>query len=331
MIISRTPFRISLFGGGTDYPAWYKENGGVVISTTIDKYCYISCRRLPPFFEYKHRLVYSHSEQVSKIDEIIHPAIREVFRFMDIKEGLEIHHDGDLPARSGLGSSSSFTVGLLHTLYALKGEMVTKQRLAYETIHIEQNMIKEHVGSQDQISAAFGGFNRIAFNIDGSFTVSPIILNRKRLKDLQDHMMLFFTGFSRIASQIAGEQIKKTPNLKKELTIIRQMSDQAIAILKDEKADLAEFGKLLHESWEIKRSLSEKISNEYIDEIYSAARSAGALGGKILGAGGGGFMLIYAEPEKQERIKERLKNLLWVPCQFDNSGSQIVVYHPNGL
>lgn len=330
MIISKTPFRISFFGGGTDYPTWYKENGGAVLSTTIDKYCYISCRPLPPFFKYKHRIVYSKSEQVSDIDKIIHPAVRESFRFMGIAKGLEIHHDGDLPARSGLGSSSSFTVGLLKTLYAFKGKMVTKQKLALEAIHVEQNMIKENVGSQDQVSAAFGGFNKIDFKSDGSFNVASVVLSKERLQELQNHLMLFFTGFSRIASDIAKEQIEKILDNRKQLLAISEMVDEAISILNSER-DIYEFGELLHESWKIKRSFSEKISNQHIDGIYEAARDSGALGGKILGAGGGGFMLIFAKPEDQPRVKERLKDLLLVPCSFENSGSQIVVYNPDGL
>ncbi len=330
MIISRTPFRISFFGGGTDYPAWYKDNSGAVLSTTIDKYCYLSCRRLPQFFAYKHRIVYSRSEQVNEINEIIHPAVREVFRFMNITEGLEIHHDGDLPARSGLGSSSSFTVGLLCTLYALRGEMITKQRLALEAIHIEQNMIKENVGSQDQVSAAFGSFNKISFNVDGSINITPMILGKERLHSLQSHLMLFFTGLSRFASEIAAEQINKIPKNKKELIIIADMVNEAVSILNSNR-DICEFGKLLNESWKIKRSLGEKISNPHIDEIYEIALRAGAVGGKILGAGGGGFMLLFARPEDQAKVKEKLKELLVVPFEFESSGSQIVVYHPNGL
>lgn len=330
MIITRTPFRISFFGGGTDYPAWYKENGGVVISTTIDKYCYISCRKLPPFFEYKHRIVYSKSESVSRLDEIMHPAVREIFRFMNVDEGLEVHHDGDLPARSGLGSSSAFTVGLLHALYGLKGQMVTKEKLALESIHIEHNMIKENVGSQDQIAASFGGFNKVTFHVDNTFKVTPIIFNKARLKEFKSHLLLFFTGFSRIASDIAKVQISRIHKTKKELSAIHQMVDQSISILTG-NSDLTEFGKLLHESWKLKRSLSDKVSTKNIDEIYDIACGAGALGGKILGAGGGGFMLIYARPQDHENIKNKLKNLLLVPFEFENQGSQVVIYNPNGL
>lgn len=330
MVITKTPFRISFFGGGTDYPAWYKENGGAVLSTTIDKYCYISCRRLPPFFKYKHRIVYSRAESTNKIDSILHPSVRETFRFMKVSEGMEIHHDGDLPARSGLGSSSSFTVGLLHALYAIKGQMVTKEKLAQEAIHIEQNLIKESVGSQDQVATAFGGLNKINFNTDGSFTITPVILRKERIYELESHLMLFFTGFPRIASDIAKEQIKKIHRTKKELTMMHRMSDEAVSIL-NSNDDIAEFGRLLNESWKLKRSLSDKVSNERIDKIYETARLSGALGGKILGAGAGGFMLIFARPKEQQRIKDKLKKLLLVPVKFEESGSQVVVYSPNGL
>lgn len=326
MIISRTPFRISFFGGGTDYPIWYKEFGGAVLATTINKYCYITCRYLPPFFRYKSRIVYSYSEEVNSVSEIRHPSARECLRYMKITKGVEIHHDGDLPARTGLGSSSSFTVGLLNTLYALKGIMPTKRQLALDAIHLEQNVMKENVGSQDQVLAAFGGFNYIDFGGRDHIQARPITLNSKRLESLQNHLMLFFTGFSRNASEIAQEQIAGIPQKKKELGAIRQMVDRAVDILNSKKG-LSEFGRLLHESWMIKRSLSGRISNHHIDTIYEAARRAGALGGKLLGAGGGGFMLIFARPEVQPKIKEKLKGLLLVPFRFETLGSQIVFYN----
>jgi D-glycero-alpha-D-manno-heptose-7-phosphate kinase len=328
MIISRTPFRISFFGGGTDYSIWYRDNSGSVLSTTIDKYCYVNCRYLPPFFDYKHRVLYTKNETVNKIDEIIHPAVREVFRFMNIKKGLEVHHDGDLPARTGLGSSSSFTVGLLHALYALKGRMVTKEQLAYESIHIEKDILKENVGSQDQVAAAFGGVNKITFNQNGSFDIKPIIIPAQRLKELQSHIMLCFTGFSRFSSEIAKVQIKETPNKSKELSLIHQMVDEAISILNSDR-DINDFGCLLHESWKLKRSLTNKITTSRVEEIYDLAVSLGASGGKLLGAGGGGFMIIFAKPEIHQKIKEKLKNLLIVPFQFETTGSQIIVYQPN--
>ncbi|MFC2040663.1 kinase, partial [Chloroflexota bacterium] len=243
MIITRTPFRISFFGGGTDYPVWYQENGGAVLGTTIDKYCYITCRYLPQFFEHKHRIVYSHSELVNDIEEIHHPSVRETLRFMEINDGLEIHHDGDLPARTGLGSSSSFTVGLLHALYALKGSIPSKMQLAQDTIHIEQNMIRENVGSQDQTFAAFGGFNRILFSGEPHIDIKHVTVKSQRLKFLENHLMLFFTGFSRTASEIAEEQIKQTPNKKRELTEMYRMVDEAVNILTEDN-DLLEFGKL---------------------------------------------------------------------------------------
>ena len=330
MIICRTPFRISFFGGGTDIPAWYKENGGAVISTTVDKYCYISCRRLPPFFEYKHRIVYSKYEHVNKIDEILHPAVRETFRFMNINEGLEIHHDGDLPARSGIGSSSSFTVGLLHVLYALKGKMITKKRLALEAIYIEQEMIKEHVGSQDQIAVAFGGFNTIIFSGQHNIEVNPITLSKTRVQLFQDHLMLFFTGFSRFASEIEEAKIKQISNKKNELSLLHNMVEEAINILNRE-GDIVDFGRLLHESWRLKKSLSDKVSTSHIDDIYETGIKNGAIGGKLLGAGGGGFMLFFVKPGDRDRLKQALGQLLHVPFRFDTTGSQIIYYSESGV
>lgn len=330
MIISRTPFRISFFGGGTDYPVWYQENGGAILGTTIDKYCYITCRYLPPFFEHKHRIVYSQAELVRDINEIRHPAVRETLRFMGITEGVEIHHDGDLPARTGLGSSSSFTVGLLHALYALKGIMPSKMQLAQEAIHIEQNIIKENVGSQDQVLAAFGGLSRIDFGGECNIETKHVIIKPQRLELLQNHLMLFFTGFSRTASEIAEEQIKQTPNKKRELTEMHRMVDEAISILNGDN-DLSEFGKLLHQSWQLKRSLTDKISTPHIDSIYDMAIRAGATGGKLLGAGGGGFILLFVKPELQPKVKESLHSFLHVPFRFENSGSQIIFYEPESF
>lgn len=328
MIITRAPFRISFFGGGTDYPEWYREHGGTVLATSINKYCYITCRYLPPFFEHKYRIVYSNNEQTQTVSEIQHPSVKATLSFMNINRGVEIHHDGDLPARSGIGSSSAFTVGLLHALYALKGKMVTKKQLALEAIHIEQNILKENVGSQDQTIAAFGGFNKIDFGGEQEIQVQPITINSKKCEILQDHMMLFFTGFSRTASEIAGEQIKKTPDKKKELTMMREMVDEAISILNGNDSDITDFGRLLHETWMIKRSLTDKISNQQIDKIYDDALNAGALGGKLLGAGGGGFVLFFVEPEFQPEVREKLKYLLSVPFKFEYLGSQIIYYAP---
>lgn len=328
MIISRTPFRISFFGGGTDYPGWYKEHKGAVVATTIDKYCYISLRYLPPFFEHKSRIIYSQIEHVQSINEIDHPAVREALRFFKIDQGVEIHHDGDLPARTGLGSSSSFTVGLLHCLYALKGIMPTRDRLAREAIYIEQEMCKDNVGCQDQTLAAYGGFNYIEFGGLNHLRVRTITIPTERTLELQKHLMLVFTGFSRTASQIAAHQIKNIPKKQKELKAMYQMTSEAMNILTSTR-DLSAFGKLLHESWKLKRSLSDKISTSQIDEIYSAARRHGAIGGKLLGAGGGGFVLLFAKPQDQAKIKRALKKFLFIPVKFEDQGSQIIVYQPN--
>ena len=327
MIISRTPFRVSFFGGGTDYPAWYHEHKGAVLATTIDKYCYITCRYLPPFFDHKSRIIYSVTEHVQRVEDIDHPSVREVLKFLNIHEGIEIHHDGDLPARTGLGSSSSFTVGLLNSLYALKGVMPTKEQLAKEAIYVEQDLIKENVGCQDQTLAAYGGFNYIEFGGSDHLQVRLVTVGSQRLKELQSHLMIFFTGFSRTASEIAAHQIKNTPHKVKELNAIYQLTTQALSVL--QSGNILDFGKLLDESWKLKRSLSEKISTPHIDEIYNAAKDAGAVGGKLLGAGGGGFVLIFAAPEAQPKIRQRLKGLLEIPFKFETLGSQIIFYQPN--
>lgn len=328
MIISKTPFRISFFGGGTDYPAWYSENGGKVLSTTIDKYCYISCRYLPPFFKHKHRIVYSLIENVKETSEIKHPSVREVLQYMNIHKGIEIHHDGDLPAKTGLGTSSSFTVGLLHSLYALKGMMPTKMKLAREAIHIEQNIIKETVGSQDQVAASFGGFNLIEFKKDGEISVNPVILRSDKLQELQNHLMLYFTGISRFASEIARKKVENFEKRQKELSGIYQMVDSAVEILSSDTTSIKEFGNLLGQCWRLKKTLTDEITSPQIDEIYDMAMRAGAIGGKLLGAGGGGFFLLFAEPHVQPGIREKLKHLLEVPFKFETSGSQIIVYQP---
>lgn len=302
-----------------------------MLATTINKYCYITCRHLPPFFEHKHRIVYSHIENIKNNDEIEHPAVRAVFKWANIIEGLEIHHDGDLPARSGLGSSSSFTVGLLNALQAHRGMMANKESLARDAIHIEQNLIGENVGSQDQISAAYGGLNYIEFHRNDSFDVSPVILREQRREELQDHLMLFFTGFSRIASEIAKSKIDNLKKREVEIKLMREMVNEAIEILQSQSNSVDEFGKLLGDSWKYKRSLSERVTTPEIDAIYEAAVSVGAIGGKILGAGGGGFILLFSKPENQPAIRERLKNLIHVPFKFEDSGSRVVLYQPNGL
>jgi len=330
MIITRTPFRISFFGGGTDYPAWYEKNGGAVISTSIDKYCYITCRYLPPFFEHKHLIRYRQREEVSAVSEIRHPSVRECLKFTNIDQGIEMVHTSDLPAMSGLGSSSSFTVGLLHALQALKGNMVAKRQLALDAIHIEQNLIKENVGSQDQTVAAFGGLNKIEFGGPQKITVRPIIMNQERLNALQNHLMFFFTGLTRNASEIAAEQVQaiKENKKEKELKALSELTKEAFKVL-GQYDRLDDFGKLLHESWKIKRSLSSKITTPLIDEIYETAMNAGAIGGKLSGAGGGGFMLFFVKPELQPKIREKLKKLLYVPFKFENLGSQIIYHTSN--
>lgn len=331
MIITRTPFRISFFGGGTDYPQWYREHGGAVLATTINKYCYISCRPLPPFFNHKHRIVYSRIESVREISEIEHPAVRAVFQWLGVEQGLEVHHDGDLPARSGLGSSSSFTVGLINALNALHGKHISKDQLASDAIYVEQEVIKEHVGSQDQISAAHGGFNRIALLQGDGFRVDPVVLPKERKDLLQAHLMLCFTGLSRIASEVAKSKIDNLKNRTAPLTSMKLMVDQALEILQSKTGSITDFGRLLHEAWMLKRTLSDKVTTADVDEIYETARSAGAIGGKLLGAGGGGFMLLFVPPESQARVRERLDKLVHVPFSFEDTGSRIVLYQPNGL
>jgi D-glycero-alpha-D-manno-heptose-7-phosphate kinase len=331
MIVTRTPYRISFFGGGTDYPAWYLKHGGEVLSTTIDKYCYITCRHLPPFFEHTHRIVYSSIETVGHWEQIRHPAVRAVLSQVRPTRGLEIHHDGDLPARSGLGSSSSFTVGLLNAMAALDGRCVSKEQLAREALHVEHDVIGENVGSQDQVAAAFGGFNRIEFLPSGGFAVSPVVLQRSRLDELQGHLMLCFTGLSRIASEVAKSTIENLAARERELGRMRQMVDEALAILQSPSRPIEAFGELMHEAWRVKRGLSERVSTPAIDGMYETARGAGAIGGKLLGAGGGGFLLLFVRPALQSRVREALRGLVHVPVRFEESGSRVVLYQPNGL
>ena len=328
MIISRTPYRISFLGGGTDYPQWYREHGGAVLSTSINRYCYISCRYLPPFFAHKHRIVYSIIEDAHTIDEIRHPAVRECLRFMKIEEGLEIHHDGDLPKQSGLGTSSSFTVGLLQTLHALKGETASAAQLAKEAIHVERDLCGDRVGSQDQISTAFGGLNRIRFLQNDDFHVEPVSIDAERLALFQQYFMLFFTGFSRIASDIAKEQLANIPDKKPELRAMHDMVDEGVTILQG-NGDLEAFGHLLGEGWRLKKTLSGKISTGTIDDMYHTARKAGALGGKITGAGGGGFLLLFVPPDRQAAVRQALPSYMHVPFAFENRGSEIILGQPN--
>jgi len=327
MIISRTPFRISFFGGGTDYPPWFKQHGGAVLSTTFDKYCYITCRELPPFFEHKYRIAYSKVENAKDIGDIEHPAVRAVLGEMGFDHGLEVHCDADLPARSGLGSSSSFVVGMLNSLSALQGKRVTKEWLAQEAIRIEQVVLKENVGSQDQAAAAHGGFNVIHFQQDGGLKVEPLVLPVTRKQVLNDHLMLFFTGFSRFSSEVAKAQVANIPNKAESLHQMRAMVDEGVSILCGGQ-DIRSFGELLHSGWMHKRGMSDQVSNSSIDALYDMAREAGAIGGKLLGAGGGGFMLLFVEPGKQTVVRNALSELIHVPFKFESAGSQVIYYQP---
>ena len=325
MIISRTPLRLSFFGGGTDYPAWYLKHGGEVLATTIDKYCYLTCRYLPPFFEHRIRIVYSQIENCQTVDEIVHPAVRECLRFLNFERGVEVHHDSDLPARSGMGTSSAFTVGLLHALYALKGKMINKQKLAMESIKIEQEILKETVGSQDQVLAAHGGFNHISFLPNGEIIIRPIVLSSERIEELNSNLMLFYTGIKRTASNIAESYVNNIEEKKRQLRIMKDLVQESIAIL-NEGRDITAFGELLHEAWQAKRSLSSKVSNSFVEELYQSALTAGAIGGKLTGAGGGGFMLLFVPPHKQANVRKRLNKLIHVPFKFEFCGSQIIYY-----
>ena len=325
MVISRTPFRISFFGGGTDYPSWYLKHGGAVLATTIDKYCYLTCRYLPPFFPHKFHVVWSIIETCQTVDEIIHPAVRETIRYFGIDEALSIHHQGDLPARSGMGSSSAFTVGIMHALYAFQGQMVNKLQLAQESIYIEQEVLKETVGSQDQISAAQGGFNHITFSQNGEIAVHPLTIPNERVQDLNDHLMLFYTGIARTAADIAQSYVPEIESNSRQLNLIFEMVDEGITILNSSESILR-FGRLLDDAWKVKRSLSDQVTNAVIDQLYASAISAGAIGGKITGAGGGGFLLVFAEPHFHEKIKDKLGQLIHIPFDFEYSGSQIIFF-----
>jgi D-glycero-alpha-D-manno-heptose-7-phosphate kinase len=331
MIITRTPFRVSFFGGGTDFPQWFSKHGGAVLSTTIDKYCYITCRDLPPFFDHKHRIIYSKIETINNINQIQHPSVKAVLEWSERTRGIEIHHDGDLPARSGLGSSSSFTVGLIHALNSLNEKKSNSMELAKNAIHIEQNIIGENVGSQDQISVAFGGFNLIRFNRDGSFNVEPLSISDDRKKELEGNLMLFFTGVTRLSTHISETTISNIGKQKDNFLMLRKMVDEAVDILKNPNISLDKFGELLGKSWKCKRGISNQISTDEIDNIYNSAIEAGASGGKILGAGGGGFILFYAKQEFQDAIRKKLKHLVYVPFKFETYGSCTVLDQPNGF
>ena len=325
MIITQTPFRMSFFGGGTDYPEFFKENGGSVISTTFDKYCYVTVRHLPRFFDYKNQVTYGIIERTNSTDEIKHPAVREAMKYLDMRE-LRIVYEADLPARTGLGTSSSFAVGMLNAFYALKGKYADKRKLADDAIHLERELCNESGGIQDQIAVSFGGLNRIDFSGMG-YNVTPVIISIDRKKALNENLMLFFTGFSRMSSEIADKQKKNTKNKIKELNEMKSLVDDAEKVLTS-KCDLNEFGRLLDYSWKLKRGITDEISTNTIDQIYEMALKAGAVGGKLLGAGGGGFLLFYVEKDKQPKVKEALEDFLYVPFEFEDAGTRIMYYQP---
>lgn len=329
MIISQTPFRMSFFGGGTDMEEYFKEYGGAVLSTTFDKYCYVNVRHLPRFFEYSTELSYAKTERVKNVSEIEHPAIRNAMEMLDMHE-LRLSYEADLPARSGLGTSSSFAVGMLNAFYALKGKYADKKKLADEAIYLERVLCNEAGGWQDQIAASFGGFNRINFNADG-YEVLPLIISPERKKELNNNLMMFFTGFTRFSSEVqkanAASPIKKEDKIR-QLQEMHGLVDEAQNILTDKSVDLNEFGKLLDHTWRLKRSTGSAVSTNTIDILYEKGLKAGATGGKLLGAGGGGFLVFYVQPEYQKAVREEMKELMYIPFEFENGGTKIIHYTP---
>lgn len=326
MIITKTPFRMSFFGGGTDIPSFFNEYGGSVISTTFDKFCYVNVRHLPPFMPYMSELVHSKIERVNDFEEIEHPLIREAMRLHDIHE-IRLTYEGDLPARTGLGTSSTFAVGMLNAFCALKGKYMSKEMLAKEAIMLERNILKEKGGWQDQIAAAYGGLNRIDFK-EGKFNVRPVIINPERKKKLDENLMLFYTGIQRFSSDIQANTFAKPKDKTKELLDMLALVDEAEKVLVDKNVDLNEFGRLLDLTWKLKRGTGNKVSSSSIDSIYDRAIKAGAIGGKLLGAGGGGFLLFYVEKDKQDAVKSALEELMVVPFSFEDEGATIIHYNP---
>ncbi len=325
MIITQTPFRMSFFGGGTDFPDFYKEHGGAVISTTFDKYCYVNVRHLPRFFDYSTELSYSRIERVTDVEQINHPAIREAMKFLDMHE-IRLTYEADLPARSGLGTSSSFAVGMLNAFYSLKGKYADKRKLADDAIYLERTLCNESGGIQDQIAASFGGLNRICFNAEG-YEVNPVIISPDRKQQLNRNLLLFFTGFSRFSSDIQQTTQKALSDKKKQLLEMLSLVDEAERVLTS-RGDLNEFGRLLDYTWRLKRGISRGISTDSIDGLYAKGMEAGALGGKLLGAGGGGFLLFYVEEDKQGAVHKAMEELLYVPFKFENSGTRVIHYTP---
>ena len=326
MIITKTPFRMSFFGGGTDMESFFMENGGAVLSTTFDKYCYVNVRHLPRFFDYSTELSYAKIERVTDVNDIQHPAIREAMKMLDMHE-IRLTYEADLPARSGLGTSSSFAVGMINAFYGLKGKYADKKKLADAAIYLERELCKEAGGWQDQIAASYGGFNRINFNSDG-YEVLPLIINPERKRQLNNNLMMFFTGFTRFSSDVqkanASNKADKVNQLKEMLALV----DEAEKVLVDKQSDLDEFGRLLDHTWRIKRKTGNTVSTNSIDELYDKGLKAGALGGKLLGAGGGGFLVFYVEPDKQEKVKKAMEDLLYIPFEFEDGGTRVIHYSP---
>lgn len=327
MIITKTPFRMSFFGGGTDMEDYFKENGGAVLSTTFDKYCYVNVRHLPKFFDYNTELSYSKIERVTNVEDIKHPAIREAMKMLDMHE-IRLTYEADLPARSGLGTSSSFAVGMLNAFYALKGKYADKKKLADEAIYLERVLCNEAGGWQDQIAASFGGFNRINFGPDG-YEVLPLIISPERKKRLNDNLMMFFTGFTRFSSDVQKANSATSPDDKKMmLKKMKNLVDEAEAILVNDEKDLDDFGRLLDTTWKLKRQTGGSVSTNSIDALYDKGIKAGALGGKLLGAGGGGFLVFYVQPDKQDSVKKAMSDLMYIPFEFENGGTQVIHYTP---
>ena len=330
MIITQTPFRMSFFGGGTDMESFFIKHGGAVLSTTFDKYCYVNVRHLPRFFDYSTELSYSRTERVTSIEDIEHPAIRNAMKMLDMHE-IRLTYEADLPARSGLGTSSSFAVGMLNAFYALKGKYADKKKLADEAIYLERVLCEEAGGWQDQIAASFGGFNRINFNTDGTYDVLPVIISPERKKNLNDNLMMFFTGFTRFSSDVqkANAGTKETQEAKEKRYLeMLSLVDKAEQILTDKSADLDDFGRLLDHTWKLKKQTGSAVSTNSIDALYEKGMQAGALGGKLLGAGGGGFLVFYVQPEYQEAVKEAMKELMYIPFRFEDGGTRVIHYTP---
>ena len=327
MIITKTPFRMSFFGGGTDMESFFREYGGAVLSTTFDKYCYVNVRHLPRFFDYSTELSYSKTERVTNTDSIEHPAIRNAMKMLDMRE-IRLTYEADLPARSGLGTSSSFAVGMLNAFYALKGKYADKKKLADEAIYLERVLCQEAGGWQDQIAASYGGLNRIEFNKDGTYDVRPIIIHPDRKKQLNDNLLMFFTGFTRFSSDMQKANAVGYREKVRQLQEMYSLVDDAEQILEDKHADLDDFGRLLDKTWRLKRQTGGAITTNSIDELYNKAISSGALGGKLLGAGGGGFLVFYVRPEQKQQVLEAMQELLYVPFQFEDGGTRVIHYTP---